>query len=138
MGNLKDAYTIVCDPRKLLKGMISRSRRGRQGGHHPEQWLIGYFGGPDGMPILRDTVSENFRKAMLADKPALDETLRTDDHGLLTHIFQESVLAEEADVLPGADALFDSLDQAGTINRLEHLGPILTKYLRLPGRLPRP
>ena len=32
---------------------------------------------------------------MLAEKPALDLHLKADYHGLLTHMFQEFVLAEE-------------------------------------------
>jgi len=47
------------------------------------------------MPILEGVDAEKFREAMLAEKPALDERLKDDTHGLLTHMFQEYVLAEE-------------------------------------------
>jgi hypothetical protein len=155
---LDEAYTILRDPKKLEAGMVKIYLGAAEKGITPEEWLISYFGGKAGMPILQDATPEIFRTAMLADKPALDEILQDARHGLLTHAFQEFVLAEEwggraaardfrhaiANVNgPAAgskqmfsrvwDALFDSLD-ANAINRPEVLGPILHAHLKLPGR----
>jgi hypothetical protein len=156
---LDDAYTILRDPKKLEDGIVKVYVGAGHDNVTPEEWLLNYFGGRKDMPILHDVDPEKFRRAMLADKPALDNTLKDDTHGLLTHMFQEFVLAEEwgsraaardfrhaiASVQgPAAgkkqmfsrvwDALFDSLDPKA-INRPEYLGPILHDHLKLPGRL---
>jgi hypothetical protein len=156
---LDDAYSILRDPKKLEDGMIKVYRGAAEEGITPQEWLIKYFGGKDGMPILEDLDPKKFRDAMLKDKPALDDTLQGDAHGLLTHMFQEYVLAEEWGGRAAArdfrhaiarvdgpargkkemfsrvwDALFDSLDE-NAINRPEWLGPILHDHLKFPGRL---
>lgn len=160
---LDEAYTILRDPKELEEGMVKIYLGAAQDKITPEEWLLKYFGGKKGMPILDDVDPEKFRKAMLAEKPALDDTLKNDTHGLLTHMFQEFVLAEKwgsreaarnfrhaiANVQGGRadakkkmfsrvwDALFDSLDEKA-INRPEFLGPILHQHLKLPGRLRPP
>ena len=156
---LDDAYAIVRSPKKIENGILKVYLGAAHDGITPAEWLINYFGGPEGMPILDDITPEKFRTAMLEEKPALDNTLEDAPHGLLTHMFQEFLLGEEwgktaardfrhaiANMKgPAAggkemfsrvwDALFDSLDiDVDPINRPENLGPILHEHLQFPGR----
>jgi hypothetical protein len=158
---IDDAYRIIRSPERIEAGMIRIYLEAANEGITPAEWLIKYFGGPDGMPVTVDDDPIKFRRYMGADKPVLDEIFKDGEHGLLTHMFQEYLLAEawggiEAaskfrqaiaalEDLPNTtppvpihkrvwDALFDSFDiDFPPVNRPEALGPILHDNLGLPG-----
>ena len=153
---LRRVHKLIRDPQLLEDAMVELWITAAREQITPQQALMRFFGGEAGMPILTDQSELAFEKAMLAEKPAIDDTFSDSFHGAYTHMFQEYVLARalgsrEAardvrqmigrlkDPMRGRknlaslvwDGIFDSYE-ARQINAPEELGAILIAHLNFP------
>ena len=94
------------DPERIEKLIVRLYTEAGKDGISPQKWLVRHFGGQAGMPRIRDLSAdpEVFRKALLADKPAIDLAFGSVDHGAFVHMFDEYLVE---DVLGSIDAARD-------------------------------
>lgn len=148
-----DMNATVRDPDWLLKAADDLWEKARRTGNDPEKLLAEHYGGR--LPILNSTGDQSFWARAAADKPFVDKTFASDNHGSFVHVFQmyaidlrygagtakkfRQDLAKLKDEIEFPDSVKDLRAQIwdgvfdeymeGNLNRPEVLGPILNELL---------
>jgi hypothetical protein len=148
-----DMQATVRDPDWLVKAADDLWEKARRTGKDPEKLLAEHYGGR--LPVLDAADDPSFWARASLDKPFVDKTFSSTDHGAFVHVFQmyaidlrygpgtsrqfRQDLAKLTDEIEFPDSLkelrgqiwegvFDSFSE-GNLNRPEVLGPILDAHL---------